>query len=114
MEQNLPAGEMLKPASTESLLEHAQISSNFVLLYGPPSSGKRQLVRRLAASQRQKLVEITITGDTKEADLLGEFAPCTHKAVAAAKPFIWVKGPLRRAVEKGWWILLPGVDRIRS
>jgi hypothetical protein len=108
---------MVMDASTA--LSIAVEAGTCTILKGPMSCGKRSLVRILAAEQNKKLVEFGVTSETEETDLLGDVLPTlsnpgSSTADGSSKcAFTFWEGPLRRAVERGDWVLLPHVNYIR-
>lgn len=101
-----------KDLETTEVLRIAAASGVCTLVRGPVCCGKRTLVQALGKEQGRKLVELAVTADTEEADLLGEVVP---KSLDDGRTvFEFISGPLRRAVENGSWVLIANINYARS
>lgn len=76
-----------------------------VLLTGKPGSGKRSVLRWLAAVLGVRLTELPLNASTDATEILGSFAQ-----VAAGHEFAWVDGCLVDAVKRGDWVVCTNAD----
>lgn len=80
-----------------------------ILITGPTGSGKTTAVKTIAALANHTVTRINLNGDTRAADLIGDYSvvidPDTGKAITE-----WQDGPLIKAMIDGDIILLDEID----
>lgn len=72
-------------------------SGQFILLVGPPGTGKTAMAE---AAFGDELVTVVITGETRVGELVGSFIP------DGGDGYVWADGPLLTAVKEGRPILV--------
>jgi nitric oxide reductase NorQ protein len=85
------------------VLRRAREKNLYPLLYGPPGTGKTALVEAAI----EDLITVVLSGDTEAMDLVGQFMP--DPTGQSDTGYIWVDGPLIRAMEEGKGLLLDEV-----
>ena len=85
-----------KDLSDVELFKRAYADSMNVLLLGEPGTGK---TRGLLAAFPDAIL-VSVTGDTEVSDLIGSYVP------SGPDSFVWVDGPLVRAMEEGRMLVM--------
>lgn len=78
-----------------------------ILLEGPPSSGKTEIINYIAAKTGNinSMIRVHLDDQTDSKTLLGGY-------VCTAKPgeFVWAPGPVVRALQEGQWLVLENIN----
>lgn len=81
------------------VLRVARTHMQFPLLYGPPGTGKTAMCE---AAFGEDLITMVLSGDTEVRDLVGSYMPNPLFGLEEKQAeYIWVDGPLVRAMEEG-------------
>lgn len=76
-----------------------------ILLYGPPASGKSEMISYLASSTNNRLITLHLTDATDAKSLLGSYV-CTD----TPGEFKFQPGVLTKAASNGYWLLIEDIN----
>jgi MoxR-like ATPase len=86
-----------------------QSGKRAVALVGPKGCYKSAVARNLAYSSGEKIELMSLHPDITDRDLLMTRGTCRESGNT-----IWKETPLSRAAREGRWVILDGIDRLRS
>lgn len=78
------------------------------LLTGDTGTGKSSLIVQMAAQLNRPLIRLNLNGESDTTVLLGRDYPTV--TAEGVRTMTYRKGPLAKAVENGYWILLDEID----